>query len=537
MPVGGGSTVSGLSTCSLKVMSGGDESHLWQQRFITSNNSLIIGSRTSDFNLPNYTVNEVKPIHGEILYTNGSWSYKHEDGTTTLVDPWNSKKDEQCEIEQIYPIKDDMTLKLGINVKLGDDDLEPIEIQIKINLCNDLVRDIISKEAQITCSQKKILLKVQGGNDDLGLEFQSINNYFIVTRVDPDSPAEEAGILYSDTLLTINDEPIEKLGESGLRVTTKDIKRRITELRDPGNIVELVFHRPVSEEHVVGQLKKQVTDLLTKTRESFGAESKEYKKTKAQSIIEIKELEKIQQQKFIRHPNLGYFRIPYHPMIPSQNMLGVKGKLPFRSTKSIVHPMDNRQHDKRLTAVWIGAEEMLSLKFGLKSKWQPRHCVVKSCGSSLIAKGLKPGSVVRAIDMMRCPPSGGPKQDGNAQDVVEARMREQNMNQRQTMVFVENPNYCRDCFKYCCPLTWMYECISVEGKERQRSRQVVLDDCLCCCNCFCNIMEEDLNCCHSARKECCNGWCVSCTCRIGCCPLMCATIPLFGLAGLAAVMK
>ena len=160
MPVGGGSTVSGLSTCSLKVMSGGDESHLGQQRFITSNNSLIIGSRTSDFNLPNYTVNEVKPIHGEILYTNGSWSYKHEDGTTTLVYPWNSKKkDEQCEIEQIYPIKDDMRLKLGINVKLGDDDLEPIEIQIKINLCNDLVRDIISKEAQITCSQKKILLK------------------------------------------------------------------------------------------------------------------------------------------------------------------------------------------------------------------------------------------------------------------------------------------------------------------------------------------------------------------------------------------
>jgi hypothetical protein len=102
-------------------------------------------------------------------------------------------------------------------------------------------------------------------------------------------------------------------------------------------------------------------------------------------------------------------------------------------------------------------------------------------------------------------------------------MREQNMNQRQTMVFVENPNYCRDCFMCCCPLTWMYESSSVKGQERQRSRQVVLDDCLCCCNCFCNIMEEDLNCCHSARKICCNGWCLTCPCS---CPLKCLFLPM-----------
>merc|ERR1711865_1123882 len=214
---------------------------------------------------------------------------------------------------------------------------------------------------------------------------------------------------------------------------------------------------------------------------------------------------------FLRHPDDEFVRLPYNP------------KTSHNNRHNLTFPELNRKD--RTKQFTLYAEDVKELELGLNAKYKPRHCYIKSCSAALQAQGLKPGGMVRAVDMVRCPPSGGPKQEGNAKDMAESVLRERTMDGREITLSVEYPNYVSDCFRLCCPATWLFECIS--NSPLQHSRFQNLDDCLCCCNCCCNILNEDLNICHGPRKFWCNSCCCNCIPKLACCPITLFAIGIF----------
>ena len=97
----------------------------------------------------------------------------------------------------------------------------------------------------------------------------------------------------------------------------------------------------------------------------------------------------------------------------------------------------NTKIQDRTKEFTVNAEDVKELKLGLNAKFKPRHCYIKSCSSAMQAQGLKPGGMVRAVDMVRCPPSGGPNQLENARDMEEELLREGTMDGQAITLSVE----------------------------------------------------------------------------------------------------
>ena len=278
--------------------------------------------------------------------------------------------------------------------------------------------------------------------------------------------------------------------------------------------IELVILRAVPQKAVIDKLKSEVNANLEKVCTLFGTDSNEYKKTTAQALYETKELDRMEKIPFLRHPDDGFIRLPYNP------------KNSYNNHHNLTFPEQKDKRKDRTKKFTINAEDVKELELGLNAKFKPRHCYIKSCSSALEAQGLKPGGVVRAVDMVRCPPSGGPKQEGNAKDMAEAVLRERTMDGGKATLSVEYPNYVSDCFRVCCPATWLFECVS--NKALQYSRMQNLDNFMCCCNCCCNTMEEDCNCCHDRRKKFCHGCCCNVIPKLACCPITLFAFCIFG---------
>jgi hypothetical protein len=275
--------------------------------------------------------------------------------------------------------------------------------------------------------------------------------------------------------------------------------------------IELVILRAVPQKAIIDKLKSEVNANLLKVCTLFGTDSNEYKKTTAQALYETKELDRMEKIPFLRHPDDGFIRLPYNP------------KNSYNNHHNLTFPEQKDKRKDRTKKFTINAKDVKELELGLNAKYKPRHCYIKSCSAALQAQGLKPGGMVRGVDMVRCPPSGGPKQEGNAKNMAEALLRERTMDGKKITLNVEYSSYIGDFLFVGCPLTWVWDCIC--DRPSQYSRMQNLDDCLCPCNFCCNILNEDLNICHCPRKYCCNARCLNCIPKLTiCCPMTCACI-------------
>jgi hypothetical protein len=463
--------------------------HQGSSKTIDSTQSLRIGTEDCDLDLPACASAGIRAEHGKVLYKNGSWIYTSIDGEAFMNDK-DILEGESCSIGS------------GFIMMLGDD----VEIKVTIIANKSSTPEksgSASKRKGVTLEPPTEMKVTFSGGGNLGLKCEVQYPHCLVTKVTPGSAADKANILYSDTIVSVNGKTV---GSDSEMSSWENIKYYIENSFNEN--VELVILRAVSPKVVIDALKSEVNANLEKVRTVFGAESIDYKKTTAQAIIETDELDRMEKIPFLRNPDDEFVRLPYNP----------------KNSNNFIHYLTfpeprNKRKDRTKTFI-VTAEDVKELKLGLNAKFKPRHCYIKSCSSALKAKGLKPGGVVRAVDMVRCPPSGGPKQEGNARDMAEAVIRERTMDGREITLSVEYPNYVSDCARWCCPLTWVKEVVT--NKPLHYSRMQNLDDCLCCCNCCCNVLNEDCNCCHRPRKLCCSACCLDLIPKLTvCCPLMC----------------
>ena len=463
--------------------------HQGSSKTIDSTQSLRIGLEDCDLDLPACASSGIRAEHGLLSCKNGSWLFTSIDGEASV---------DNADIEE----GDSCSFKSGCILVLGDD------VEIKVTITKKASTSKKSGSASkrkggLTLEPPTEMKITLSGEGKLGLECEVVHPRCLVTKVVPGSAADKAKLLYSDTIVSLNGMTI---GETKDMSSWENIKFHIEKnLRTDNKDIELVIFRAVSQKAVIDKLKSEVNANLEKTRIVFGADSREYKKTTAQALIETKELERMEKVPFLRHPDHKFVRLPYNP------------KMSYNHIHYLTFPERKDKRKDRTKKFTVTAEDVKELKLGLNAKFKPRHCYIKSCSSALQAKGLKPGGMVRAVDMVRCPPSGGPKQEGNAKDMAEAVIRERTMDGKEIILNVEYPNYICDCFQVGCPVTWCFEAMC--RKPMQYSRMQNLDDCLCCCNCCCNILNEDLNICHTPRKYCCNSCCLNLIPKIFCFPI------------------
>ena len=465
--------------------------HQGLSKTIDSTQTIRIGTEDCDLNLPVCASSGVRAEHGEVSSINGSWVYTSIDGEA-FVDDKDIKEGESCSIGH------------GFVMTLGDD----VEIKVTIakkassKKSGSASKQNAKRKGGVTLKPTKITLTLPG-EGKIGLKCEVQYPHCLVTKIKHGTAAYKARIQYSDTIVSINGR---KVGSSHGLTTWEDIEcPLLNNARQGKKDVELVILRAVSTEAVIKKLKSEVNDNLEKVRTVFGADSEDYKKTTAQALIETNELNRMKKIPFLRNPDDEFVRLPYNP------------KTSYNNHHNLTFPESKYKRKDRTETFTVTAEDVKELKLGLNAKFKPRHCYIKSCSSAMQAQGLKPGGMVRAVDMVRCPPSGGPKQEGNAKDMAEAVLRERTMDGREITLSVEYPNYISDCARWCFPLYWAYECVA--NKPLHYSRMQNLDDCLCCCNCCCNILNEDLNICHTPRKYCCNSCCLNLIPKIFCFPI------------------
>ena len=441
--------------------------HQGLSKTIDSTQTLRIGTEDCDLDLPACASSGIRAEHGMVSSVNGSWVYTSIDGDAFVNDK-DIQEGESCSIGSDFILM------------LGDD------IEIKVTIAK---KASTSKKSGSEPTKMKITLPGEG---KIGLKCEVYYPHCVVTKVTPGSAADKANILYSDTIVSIGGKTV---GASKDMSNWEDIEYYIKNSRDGKKDVELVIIRAVSPQAVIDKLKSEVNANLEKVRTVFGAESIDYKKTTAQALIETNELDRIEKIPFLRYPGDEFVRLPYNPKVS----LNYRHNTTFPETK-------RKDRTQQFT---LYAEDVKELELGLNAKFKPRHCYIKSCSSAMQAQGLKLGGVVRAVDMVRCPPSGGPKQEGNAKDMAEAVLRERTIDGRRKIILsVEYSSYMGDCLRVCCPATWLCECVI--NKPLQYSRMQNLDDFMCCCNLCCNVLNEDLNICHGPRKF----WCNSCCCNL-----------------------
>jgi hypothetical protein len=459
--------------------------HQGLSKTIDSTQTLRIGTEDCDLDLPACASSGIRAEHGMVSSVNGSWVYTSIDGDAFVNDK-DIQEGESCSIGSDFILM------------LGDD------IEIKVTIAK---KASTSKKSGSEPTKMKITLPGEG---KIGLKCEVYYPHCVVTKVTPGSAADKANILYSDTIVSIGGKTV---GASKDMSNWEDIEYYIKNSRDGKKDVELVIIRAVSPQAVIDKLKSEVNANLEKVRTVFGAESIDYKKTTAQALIETNELNRMEKIPFLRNPDDEFVRLPYNP------------KTPYNHHHNLSFPeIKRKDRTKQFT---VNAEDVKELELGLNSKFKPRHCYIKSCSSAMQAQGLKPGGMLRAVDMVRCPPSGGPKQEGNAKDMAEAVLRERTMDGRKIILSVEYPSYVNDCAMSCCPLVWLKECVA--NKPLQYSRFQNLDDCLCCCNCFCNTMEEDCDSCHGTRNCLCKAWIGNLIPKCSLCPCTCALMICSGI--------
>jgi hypothetical protein len=474
-------------------------------------------------------------IHGDVAFKDGSWVY-------TVLAGESSVDDVKTTPGQEYPIKSGTVLTLGDGIEIK------VTIGNGVTDKNNMEPSLTPASAKSDLSQRPVALRrfttleiqLPGGGKS-GFKCDLNNHpHCSVNKITPGSAAAQSGLQVSDVIHKVAGKtvPDEEL------FWMKAINKFISSNRAGGKTISITIRRPPSYKDITDNLRYDVNTNLTKVREKFGAESNEYKKSKTQAVIETNKLEEMAKSTAQHWPDEPFVRFPYNPtsdlmanewtyqrVIQKKDYIldgpffGLYGNslrdgVPKKKPKI---PRKNRTKE-----ISVGKEEMKSLKFGLKSKWQPRHCYVKSCGSELEKLGMKPGMLVRAVDMVRCPPSGGPNQDGNAQDMVEALLREGVMlpeADKSVVISVESVGFTRYCIDGCCclfPLTFCCELCCAQ--ELLASQMQVLDDFLCCCNCFCNTMEEDFQCCHCQRQWCCTADCVLGTVSTVLTPVLCGLL-------------
>ena len=486
---------------------------------------LKIGTESEDCGLalPACASDNVRCEHGNVGFKDGSWVYTALDGES-FVDDVETTPDQE------YPIKSGTVLTLG----------DGIEIKVTISKGVTDKQSILMKKESLTPASAKsdlsqppaalrtvvLEIKLPGGGKSCGFECD-LDNWpqCSVNKIIPGSAAEKCGIQVSDVIHKVVGKTVPDEGSMEFPLMKwEGISHLISSSRAGGKTITITIRRPPSYKDITDTLRYDVNTNLTKVREKFGAESAEYKKSKTQAVIETKKLEDMEKNPVQHWPDEPFVRFPYNPC---SNLMANAWTYKLRSgTNEELKPKKPRKN--RTKEIFVGKEEMKSLKFGLKSKWQPRHCYVKSCGEELKRVGMKPGMVVRAVDMVRCPPSGGPKQDGNAKDMVEAILKESVMlteANKSVIVSVESvgmKRMCVDCCCLFCPCTWMLECIT--ARELQNARGQVIDDCLCPCNCCCNILNEDFNICQKQRDKFCTFFCINCFVKLSCCPVTIAAM-------------
>ena len=457
--------------------------HQGLSKTIDSTQTIRIGTEDCDLDLPVCASSGIRAEHGEVSSINGSWVYTSIDGEAYVNDK-DIQEGESCPIGH------------GFVMTLGED----VEIKVTIAKKASTSGSASKRKGSVTLKPIQITVTLPG-EGKIGLKCEVQYPHCLVTKIKHGTAAYKARIQYSDTIVSINGRTV---GSSKGLTTWDDIEcPLLNNARQGKKDVKLVILRAVSTEAVINKLKSEVNDNLEKVRTVFGADSEDYKKTTAQALIETNELNRMKKIPFLRNPDDEFVRLPYTP------------KTSLNNRHNLTFPeLDRKDRTKQFT---INAEDVKELELGLNAKFKPRHCYIKSCSSALEAQGLKPGGVVRAVDMVRCPPSGGPKQEGNAKDMAEAVLRERTMDGREITLSVEYPSYVNDCAMSCCPLVWLKECVT--DKPLQYSRFQNLDDCLCPCNCCCNVLNEDFNCCHRPRKLCCNACCFNLIPKLSMCPI------------------
>ena len=464
--------------------------HQGTSKSIDNTRTLRIGLEDCDLNLPACASSGIRTEHGVISCKNGSWLYTSIEGEAFVG---------KADIDE----GDSCSFKSGSILVLGDD------VEIKVTIAK---KASTSKKSGSVSKPTEMKITLPG-EGKIGLECEVIYPRCLVTKVTPGSAADKANILFSDTIVSIDGTAV---GASkgmtywgNIKDHMKNISRGGHNILREGSDIELVILRAVSSKDVIDKLKSEVNANLEKVRTVFGAESSDYKKTTAQALIETNELDRIEKIPFLRYPGDEFVRLPYNPKVS----LNYRHSTTFPETK-------RKDRTQQFT---LYAEDVKELELGLNAKFKPRHCYIKSCSAALQAQGLKPGGVVRGVDMVRCPPSGGPKQEGNAKNMAEALLRERTMDGKKITLNVEYSSYIGDFLFVGCPLTWVWDCIC--DRPSQYSRMQNLDDCLCPCNLCCNILNEDLNICHCPRKYCCNARCLNCIPKLTiCCPMTCACI-------------
>ena len=451
--------------------------HQGLSKTIDSTQAIRIGTEDCDLELPACHASGIRAEHGVVSSINGSWVYTSIDGEAFVNDK-DIQEGDSCPIGS------------GFIMMLGDD----VEIKVTIakKASTSKKSGSASKRKGVTLEATEMRIRLPG-EGEMGLTCEVNYPHCLVTKVKPGSAADKAKLLYSDTIVSINGKTV---GSSDGMTRWADIEYLMTNTLRKGNKnIELVILRAVTEKAVIDKLKSEVNANLEKVRNVFGAESSDYKKTTAQALIETNELDRIEKIPFLRYPGDEFVRLPYNPKVS----LNYRHNTTFPETK-------RKDRTQQFT---LYAEDVKELELGLNAKFKPRHCYIKSCSSAMQAQGLKLGGVVRAVDMVRCPPSGGPKQEGNAKDMAEAVLRERTIDGRRKIILsVEYSSYMGDCLRVCCPATWLCECVI--NKPLQYSRMQNLDDFMCCCNLCCNVLNEDLNICHGPRKF----WCNSCCCNL-----------------------
>ena len=448
--------------------------HQGTSKSIDNTQTLRIGLEDCDLNLPACASSGIRTEHGVISCKNGSWLYTSIEGEAFVG---------KADVDE----GDSCSFKSGSILVLGDD------VEIKVTIAK---KASTSKKSGSVSKPTEMKITLPG-EGKIGLECEVIYPRCLVTKVIPGSAADKANILFSDTIVSIDGTAV---GASkgmtywgNIKDHMKNISRGGHNILREGSDIELVILRAVSQKDVIDKLKSEVDANLEKVCTLFGTDSNEYKKTTAQALYETKELDKMEKIPFLRHPDDEFVRLPYNP------------KTSHNNRHNLTFPELNRKD--RTKQFTLYAEDVKELELGLNSKFKPRHCYIKSCSSALQAQGLKPGGMVRAVDMVRCPPSGGPKQEGNAKNMAEAVLRERTMDGRKIILNVEYPSYVNDCAMWWCPVRWCVEALCLS--PLQYSRMQNLDDFMCCCNFGCNTIEEDCNCCHQRRKY----WCNACMCN------------------------
>ena len=368
-------------------------------------------------------------------------------------------------------------------------------------------------DANLLQSKSMNIKLLGGGKSAAGISLEDMYDGGRVTAVALGSMAEKSGLQAYDVIKKVAGKSMPlAVDDADYQSDQKSTCDFIAHKRKNGKIIQLSIQRPASKENILAQLRYEVNAHLGAVRNMFGAESDEYKQARARAMVETSKLEEGAQVPLPRDLDEKFSRIPYNPI--------------YCKDRQSTWTFPEIYRKDRTTRVHIGKEQLKDLKLGLQAKWQPRHCYVKSCNKSLYNQGIKPGCVVRAVDMVRCPPRGGPKQAGNAKEMIEALLLERVTLQKGDVVLsVESmsiASYATDCICVFCPCTWLYECTA--KSEVQRSRGQVLDDCLCCCNFCCNTMEEDFHCCQRARKMCCAFNCINCVPKLACLPLTIAAM-------------